>query len=80
MLMRQGEGNLVDPSLLLTSGPHTLVVTAEGAPLSVPTNLLVLYSSGLLATLLVSLIFPTAMNPSTLPGSSSLCDDIHHPS
>ena len=54
MLMKQRAESPLHPSLLLTGGPHTLVVTSEGAPLSVPTSLLVLYSSRMLASLLVS--------------------------
>lgn len=53
MLMKQRAGHPLHPSLLLT-GPHTLVVTSEGSPLSVPTSLLVLHSSRMLASLLVS--------------------------
>ena len=79
MLMRHGAGNPVHPSLLLTSGPQTLVVTAEGTPLSVSTNLLVLYSPGLLGTLLVSLIIHDVMPLLFYSGSSSLCDYLHHP-
>ena len=52
--MKQKAGNPLHPSLLLAEGPQTLVVTSEGLPVSVPTNLLVLYSSRLLASLLVS--------------------------
>ena len=51
--MKQRAGHPLHPSLLLT-GPHTLVVTSEGSPLSVPTSLLVLHSSRMLASLLVS--------------------------
>ena len=54
MLMKQRADNPLHPSLLLTGGPQTLVVTSEGLPLSVPTSLLVLYSSRMLASLLVS--------------------------
>ena len=54
MLMKQKAGHPLHPSLLLTGGPQTLVVTSEGSPLSVPTSLLVLYSSRMLASLLVS--------------------------
>ena len=77
--MRHGAGNPVHPSLLLTSGPQTLVVTAEGTPLSVATNLLVLCSPGLLGTLLVSLIIHDVMTLLFCLGSSSLCDYLHHP-
>lgn len=52
MLMKQKAGHPLHPSLLLTGGPQTLVVTSEGSPLSVPTSLLVLYSSRMLASLL----------------------------